>query len=67
MISPAKTRKNEPDGSSRIAAGPKAIPGVHEFDWPPAPVGRPFSPTLRTHVPNDAMKCGAPRPLTLQP
>ena len=60
--------QKEPDGSLRIVVGPKAIPGVPESNWLPAPVGKPFSLTFRTYVPKDVVKRGewSPPPLTLQ-
>jgi hypothetical protein len=50
--------KNESDGSLKIAIGPKAVAGVAESNWLPAPEGKPFSLTFRTYVPKDAVKRG---------
>ena len=48
----------EPDGSLKIAIGPKAIADVPESNWLPAPPGKPFSLTFRTYVPKDVVKLG---------
>jgi hypothetical protein len=48
--------KSEPDGSLKIAIGPKATAGVPESNWLPAPDGKPFSLTFRTYVPKAVVK-----------
>ena len=49
--------KKEPDGSLKIAVGPKPVAGAPEANWLPSPAGKPFSLTFRTYV---------PKPLVLQ-
>lgn len=58
--------KLEPDGSLKIAIGPKPVAGVSETNWLPAPQGKPFSLTFRTYVPKEVVKTGAwtPPPVT---
>ena len=59
--------KKEPDGSLKIAMGPKPVAGVPEFNWLPSAMGKPFSLTFRTYVPKDMVKRGEwqPAPVTL--
>jgi len=54
--------QKEPDGSLKLAIGPKPIPGVAESNWLPSPEGKPFSLTFRTYVPKDIVKIGEWRP-----
>jgi hypothetical protein len=57
--------RKEPDGSLKIAVGPKAVAGVAESNWLPSPPAKTFSLTFRTYVPDGAVKRGewAPAPL----
>jgi hypothetical protein len=48
----------EPDGSLKIAIGPKPVPGIPESNWLPSPAGKPFSLTFRAYVPKDLVKEG---------
>lgn len=48
--------KKEPDGSLKIAIGPKPVAGVAESNWLPSAQGKPFSLTFRTYVPKDVVK-----------
>lgn len=48
--------KNEADGSLKIGIGPHPPAGVPESNWLPSPEAKPFSLTLRTYVPKDAVK-----------
>ena len=48
--------KKEPDGSLKIAVGPKPVAGVAESNWLPAPDGKPFMLTFRTYVPKEIVK-----------
>jgi hypothetical protein len=50
--------KKEADGSLKIAIGPKAVAGIPESNWLPAPAGKPFSLTFRAYVPKDIVKRG---------
>ncbi len=50
--------KRESDGSLKIVIAPKSVAGVPESNWLPSPEGKPFSLTLRTYVPKDAVKRG---------
>ena len=50
--------KKEPDGSLKIAIGPKPIPAISDSNWLPSPPGRPFSLTLRTYVPKESVRNG---------
>ncbi|RWU22805.1 DUF1254 domain-containing protein [Pseudomonas alkylphenolica] len=61
--------KKEPDGSLKIAIGPKPVAGIPESNWLPSLAGKPFSLTFRTYVPKDIVKQGkwAPPVLTEQP
>jgi hypothetical protein len=59
--------KNEADGSLKIAVGPKAVAGVPESNWLPAPAGKPFSLTFRTYVPKDIVKRGEWAPPAVTP
>lgn len=43
----------EPDGSLKIAIGPKPVPGIAETNWLPSPEGKRFSLTFRTYVPKE--------------
>jgi hypothetical protein len=56
----------EPDGSLKIAIGPRPVEGVAESNWLPSAQGKPFSLTFRTYVPKDIVKHGswAPPPVT---
>ena len=58
--------QKEPDGSLKIAVGPKPVSGVPEANWLPSADGKPFSLTFRTYVPKEAaQKCDwTPPPLT---
>lgn len=58
--------KKEPDGSLKIAIGPKPPVNVAESNWLPSPEGKPFSLTVRTYVPKDVVKRGEwqPAPVT---
>lgn len=58
--------KYEPDGSLKIAIGPKPVAGIPESNWLPAPAGKPFSLTFRTYVPKEVVRSGqwAPPPVT---
>lgn len=47
-----------PDGSLKIAIGPKPVPGVPEANWLSSPEGRPFSLAFRAYVPTNAVKRG---------
>jgi hypothetical protein len=50
--------QKEPDGSLKIAIGPKPVVGIAESNWLPSTEGKPFSLTLRTYVPKEAaQKC----------
>lgn len=50
--------QKEPDGSLKIAVGPKPVSDVPESNWLPAADGKPFSLTFRTYVPKEtAQKC----------
>ena len=51
--------QKEPGGSLKIALGPAPVEGVPEANWLPSPEGKPYSLTLRTYVPKDAVKRGA--------
>ena len=57
---------HEPDGSLKIAIGPRPVDGVAESNWLPSVEGKPFSLTFRTYVPKDLVKRGgwAPPPVT---
>lgn len=46
----------EPDGSLKIAIGPKPVAGVPESNWLPAAEGKPFSLTYRSYVPKEIVK-----------
>ncbi|OWT80129.1 hypothetical protein CEY04_01490 [Achromobacter sp. HZ28] len=59
--------KLEADGSMKIVIGPKAVAGVAESNWLPAPPGKPFSLTFRMYVPKDAVKTGAWAPPAVTP
>jgi hypothetical protein len=48
--------KKEPDGSLKIAIGPKPVAGVADSNWLPSADGKPFSLTFRTYVPKDVVK-----------
>lgn len=48
----------EPDGSLKIAIGPKPVKGVAETNWLPSAPGKRFSLTFRTYVPKDGVKQG---------
>jgi hypothetical protein len=50
--------RKEPDGSLKIAIGPKPVAGVAESNWLPSPDGKPFTLTFRTYVPKEAVKRG---------
>jgi len=50
--------KNEPDGSLKIAIGPKPVTGVAESNWLPSPDGKPFMLTFRTYVPKEIVTRG---------
>jgi hypothetical protein len=50
--------KNEPDGSLKIAVGPKPLAGVPESNWLPSPEGKPFMLTFRTYVPKEIVAQG---------
>ncbi len=58
--------RSEPDGSLKLAVGPKVVTGVSEANWLPSPEGKTFSMAFRTYVPKDAVKRGewAPPPIT---
>jgi hypothetical protein len=59
--------EEEPDGSSRSAAGQEVIPGGPESNWPPAPVGKPFPLTFRPCGPKVAKRGESTPFFTLQP
>jgi len=46
----------EPDGSLKIAMGPKPVTGIPESNWLPSAEGKPFALTYRTYVPKDLVK-----------
>jgi len=48
----------EPDGSLKIAIGPKPLKGVPQTNWLPSAPGKKFSLTFRTYVPKDIVKQG---------
>jgi hypothetical protein len=50
--------RKEPDGSLKIAIGPRPVAGVAESNWLPSAEGKPFSLTFRTYVPKDMVKKG---------
>jgi hypothetical protein len=39
--------QKEPDGSLKLAAGPRPLAGVPESNWLPSAEGKPFSLTFR--------------------
>jgi hypothetical protein len=43
--------QKEPDGSLKIAVGPRPVAGVPESNWLPSQDGKPFTLTFRTYVP----------------
>ncbi len=57
--------KSEPDGSLKIAVGPRPVAGAPESNWLPAPDGQPFSLTFRAYVPKPVVLHGdwSPPPL----
>jgi len=59
--------KSEPDGSLKIAIGPRPVAGVAESNWLPAQEGKPFSLTFRTYVPKDIVKKGEWQPAPVTP
>jgi hypothetical protein len=50
--------RKEPDGSLKIAIGPKPVASVAESNWLPSAEGKPFSLTFRTYVPKDVVLKG---------
>jgi hypothetical protein len=50
--------QDEPDGSLKILVSAEPDARIPESNWLPAPDGAPFSLTLRTYVPKDAVKRG---------
>lgn len=59
--------KKEPDGSLKIAVGPRPLAGVAESNWLPSPQGKPFTLTFRAYVPKEIVRHGqwAPPATTL--
>jgi hypothetical protein len=57
---------SEPDGSLKIAIGPRPVADVAESNWLPAPDGQAFSLTFRTYVPKAIVLRGdwSPPPVT---
>lgn len=50
--------EKEADGSLKIGLGPAPVAGVPQPNWLPSATGKPYSLTLRTYVPTDAVKRG---------
>jgi hypothetical protein len=48
--------QKEPDGSLKIAVGPKPVSGVPETNWLPSAEGKLFSLTFRAYVPKEAAR-----------
>lgn len=59
--------KLEPDGSLRIATGPRPVAGVPESNWLPSAEGKPFSLTFRTYLPKEQVRAGQWQPAPLVP
>ena len=59
--------KFEPDGSLRIAIGPRPVAGVPELNWLPSAEGKPFSLTFRTYLPKEEVRAGRWQPAPVAP
>lgn len=59
--------QKEPDGSLKIAIGPRPVAGVAESNWLPSPQGKPFSLSFRTYVPKDEVRDGRWAPPAVTP
>jgi len=56
----------EPDGSLKIAIGPKPSPGIPESNWLPSPDQKRFSLTFRAYVPKEGPRTCAWTPPAIQ-